>query len=611
VVLLAALAPVAALIGWAAPRGLDRTDDGFYLGSIAHPRDVTTDLLAFGDVYHPLLVLVGGDVTALRVIGALLTVAAGTAFAWVVLGTPILLGGPRPPGPLARAVVSVGLGAAGLLTQVGLPPTPSYNTLNLQALLGVATGLVLALSRRGRTVVLGWALVGAAGWLAFLAKPTSAAVAAALVLVSLLVVRGRWRAVWVAPAATVLTAALTMLLNGQTPAAVVARTRSGVESANLLGGHESLVRWDPVPHPTLLVVPVVALALAVTVLCGVLAARGPRVLATVPLAVVGAAFVLVTAPRWERSAAADVLARDGGFVLGALAALGLVVAGLAHALRSARWRGRRVRRVTGGPRHPASVSRPSASRAGDRLPTGRPSAASGWVLTVVLVLFPAAFAFGTNGNLWSAAGRASVLVLVPLTARLVGTGSSVWLAPALTAALVLTPLQVAAFGSPYRYPSLTEATVAADLGPAGTLLLTRTDAPRAAATVALGERLGVRDAFVIDLTGASPGTVFLLGGRPVGQVWVFGGYPGSEAVARHAINGARCAAERAFVLDDPTASRRIDAHVLDALGRDLARDYEPVGELTYYRAAFSGRPVEESARAVLYRPVVAPTAACG
>lgn len=610
VVLLAALTPVVALIGWAARRGFDRTDDGFYLGSIAHPNDVTTDLLAFGDVYHPLFVLVGGNVTALRVGGALLTVAAGAAFAWVVLGTPALLGGPHRPGPLARAVVSAGLGVAGLLTQVGLPPTPSYNTLNLQALLVIATGLVLALTRRSRSVVVGWALVGAAGWVAFLAKPTSAAAAAALVLVSLVAARGRWRVLWVTPAATVLTAGVTMLLNRQTPAAVLARTRSGVESANLLGGHESLVRWDPVPHPPLLVVPVVALALAVTVLCGVLAARGRRTLAAVPLAVAGATFVLVTAPRWERASSAALLARDGGFVLGALGLLGLAAAVAVHVLRAARRPGRRFGPVADDRQPPVAVDERSLAGAAHRLPFGRPAAATGWVLTLVLVLLPAAFAFGTNGNLWSAAGRASVLVLAPLTARLVGTGSSVWLAPALTAALVLTPLQVAAVASPYRYPSLLDATAAADLGPWGSLLLTPIDAPQAAATVGLGERLGVRDAFVIDLTGGSPGTVFLLGGRPVGQVWVFGGYPGSDAVARHALDDARCAAERAFVLDDPTAPRRIDAHVLGALGRDLYRDYEPVGELTYYRAAFSGRPVEGAARAVIYRPLVAPTAAC-
>lgn len=570
-VLMAALLPLAAMVGWAAPRGLDRTDDGYYLTSIAHPADITTDLVAFGSVYHPIFSALGGDVAALRVAGACLTVASVAGLAWVVLSTPLLLGSGVPPRPRTRAAVALALGSAGLLSQTGLPPTPSYNTLVVQAFAGIAAGLVLALTRNGSIARAGWVLVGVSGWLAFLAKPPSAGLAAVLVLLAVACAPGRRRSAWVLPVATVLSAAVTLVAYQQHPFDQIHRIVTGIQALQALGSYEALVRFDPLPLRPLLLFPILLLALLVGLLSVTITPRVSRPLLALPLVAVAAFFVTGTSWEWARITDAGLLSRDGGFALALIATLGLMVLRLVRRRRA------------------------------------EPLAA---VLLVVVFLLPAAASFGTNGNLWSASGRAAAFLMILLTARLVGTPGSLWLAPALTTALVLTPLQVAAAAEPYRYPALPLSNVTTDLGPNGSLSLTATDARQVRATVELGDRIGIRGRYVIDLTGVSPGTVFLLGGRPVGRAWFLGGYPGSETVARLTLDRSRCAALAADVLVDVSSPRRIDTRALGAIGRVLEKDYQSVGEIAYYRAADGGELAVPNARAVVYRPTATPSARC-
>lgn len=573
-----------AVLGWAARRGLDRTDEGYYLLSIARPRDVTADLLSFGHVYHPLSVLLSGNVTALRWAGILLTVLTGGLLAWTVLGTPGLVGaGRRWPAPL-RAATSVALGCSGLLTVVAVPLTPSYNTLAFQGLALTCTGLVAGLTRDGRWGRLGWAAVGAGGWLTLLAKPTSAALLAVAVVAAVAVVPRRWSpAMAVAPLATLAAAGLTLAGYRQSPMAFADRLVLGLEASRSLGGHDDVVRLD-------------TLLLREDVLAGLLGVAGAAALA----------LALVRRSRSGGGALAAV-ATSGLLALGA-GALALVLAGRVSlaplgAMVPA------VLTTTGVLTGAALLAVAAVALARAALRRGRPvgqapsERATAIALTAVLLLMPLAYAFGTNGNLWAAAGRAVVFWLVLLTARLAGTPGSVRAVPALTSLVALVALLLGTVDTPYRYPSLRSATVAAPVGPSGTLLLTPGDAAQVRATRALADRAGLDDdARVLDLTGASPGTVYLLRARPVGQAWLIGGYSGSEETARLVLRHERCAVAGAFVLTDSSSRRGIDPSVLAEAGLDLGRDFHEAGRLTYYRAAFGGAPPAPAAEAVLHAP---------
>lgn len=592
-----------AVFGWVARRGFDLSDEGFYLVSVANPRDVTGDVLAFGYVYHPLLLLVGNDVTALRWAGVLVTLLACGWFAWVALGTPALLAGRPAWRPALRVGTALALGSTGTLTLLQLPASPSYNTLNLQALCVTAGGLVLAATRTGRTALLGWLVVGVGGWVTFLAKPTSAAVLAGLVLLAWAVVPGRWRlGVWAAAVGLLAAAGLTLAAYRMGPLELAANVRTGIEASNALGGHDDLLRLDPLLVRPGVALPVLALAVVASALLLLLRRTGARlpvlpVLGTLGLLAAGAGFVVLATRRWWPDRAHPPVGTWAIVVLGGLVGAALLVTVLAQLVA-----GRR----RGAPGTPATPTA-AADRPADRF------AATSWrttvALTVVLLALPAAYAFGTNGNLWAAAARAGVTWLVVLTARLTASPASLRLAPALVATVLLVPLQATATAAPYRYPDLHTATVPAPVG-GGTLLLTAEDAPQAVQARALADRLGLRPGDqVLDLTGAASGLTYLLGVRPVGTAWIFGGYPGSRESARIVLDHARCAMTRAFVLVDEQAPRGIPTDVLGVVGLDLARDYAPVGELRYHRAAWRGTPADPQARAVLHRlthPVTLP-----
>jgi hypothetical protein len=148
---------------------------------------------------------------------------------------------------------------------------------------------------------------------------------------------------------------------------------------------------------------------------------------------------------------------------------------------------------------------------------------------------------------------------------------------------------VATAVAPYRYQPLRTATTATQVG-SGTVRLTPADHERVADLTALAERLGVDEhTRVLDLSGDSPGSIFLLGARPVGQAWILGGYPGSESAARLAIEHDRCSMRGALLFVAEGAPRALPARVLDTVGLDLARDYEVVGVFHRWRSSWGRR----------------------
>lgn len=512
----AALATIG-ISAWLATRGFDRTDEGFYLNSIAHPGDDRSTILLFGYAYHPLYVLVGGDVVLLRWAGMLLSVVAVGSLAWVALGTPALVGLRTVP-PALRAAASLGLGATALTTMAQMPSTPSYNTLALQGLSLTATALVSAVTRAGRAGIVGAGLVGVGGWVTFLAKPTTAALLAAIVVAAAIALPGAWRRrAWATIVAAVASAALTLLLARVSPAGIIEVLSNGLATSTALGGHEDLVRWD-----------------------------------TFPLR--GTAFTAA-------AGAATILAACGAGLVA------VMVASLVRARRSV---------VTGAGR---GSDRPHSHRIG---PT----------LVGVLILLPPAYALGTNLNLWTAQGRAGSFWLVALCVLLTrysgpSTTPFLWTAPVAATLALLFAMLVATAAAPYRYQPLRTATTPTQVG-SGTVRLTPADHERVAELAALGQRLGVDEhTRVLDLTGDSPGSIFLLGARPVGQAWILGGYPGSESAARLAIEHDRCSMRGALLFVAEGAPRALPAGVLDTVGLELDRDYEVVGVFQRERSSWA------------------------
>jgi len=176
----------ALLLGWLltySAYGIDFTDESFYLVWMANPFIYPGSVTQFGFVYHPLHLLLGGDIAALRQANILITFS----LAWVL--SSVFLSSQVPALKTNRSAMFIA--AAGLASSVfflfnAWLITPSYNSLALQALLITTTGLILAEKSSQRASIAGWILIGIGGGLAFLAKPSTALALALAVLLYLI-----------------------------------------------------------------------------------------------------------------------------------------------------------------------------------------------------------------------------------------------------------------------------------------------------------------------------------------------------------------------------------------------------------------------------------------
>lgn len=114
-------------------KGLDVTDEGFYLLTAQHPGDVLMMPTSFYWISSWLLWATGGSIVWMRIVGVIGTAAAGAFLGWAVLAVS---GGGRSW--LTVSLVTMGA----LLAYAWLLVTPSYNTYNAWAVL-ITTACVL------------------------------------------------------------------------------------------------------------------------------------------------------------------------------------------------------------------------------------------------------------------------------------------------------------------------------------------------------------------------------------------------------------------------------------------------------------------------------------
>jgi hypothetical protein len=210
-----------------------------------------------------------------------------------------------------------------------------------------------------------------------------------------------------------------------------------------------------------------------------------------------------------------------------------------------------------------------------------------WLAAFLLVL-PHVCAFGTNGNYWSAGGKASLFWILAAVALLPRFDAAERLPravlPAAVAMLVLATFIVKqSMAFPYRQ----------------TQPLWQQDAR--ITFVATGEKLRVSRDFAdylldlqrivstngfqlgtpfIDLTGHNPGTLNFIGAPSLAAAWLIGGYAGSATRAGMLLDKVSCdEIARSWVLTEPNGPRRLSPAILEPHGIDLEAHYIPVGTI--------------------------------
>ena len=573
---------------WYSCYGIDFTDESFYLIWISNPFKYSVSTTQFGFIYHPLYDLLSGDIAALRQVNILITF--GLAWALVNVFVITVFGDQcfeRTP----RLIISGSIATAALTSLVfaGLwLPTPSYNSLALQAMLVAVTGLLLANKNTTRASIIGWLLIGIGGWLAFMAKPTTAAalglcISFYLLLAEKLSVRLLAFSVATSVGFIVLSA---FIIDGSI-ITFIDRLKGGAELLKILdGGHTfaQALRLDNFQFSD----------------------RGKLFLNA-------GAVVIFFATYFSQAKNKSVMLGNALLsITFAIASLAIVFGMVDKNLYASQFQGLLLWSVP----FAAILTGFALYRFKGLLQISRPQ----WALALSFLVLPHVYAFGTNGNYWSAGAAAGIfwvlaglVLLSPIApnqnfqALLLPLGLAVQL---ITVILVQTGIE-----TPYRQPQpLRDNDNRLEIGnPGSMLVLSEGFARYFSQAIDLAKQAEFKKGTpVIDLTGRSPGILYAIGASSIGQAWTIGGYSGSEKFTVEMLKKVPCEQiSKAWVLVEPEGPRKIATEILLNFGANTATDFEVVG--TFKTAEGAGGYKEVRVQQLLkpVRSVDAAINACG
>jgi hypothetical protein len=224
-----------------------------------------------------------------------------------------------------------------------------------------------------------------------------------------------------------------------------------------------------------------------------------------------------------------------------------------------------------------------------------------------LVFLPYAFAVGTSTNYYGVIASSYVFFYAACLA-LGGHHKSNLLVYSLAVCALVTSIFSMPIGgkSVYRQPAFSDPALNIsdfELSTSGRLEGLYLQ-PSSASYLNQLSRIAIENGFtrgddVIDLTGASSGAIFAMGGQSVGSAWLLGGYPGSVKSARQRLtNIDKTRLEQSWLLME-NWKRSIDVDVLGMSEEGFSQSYEKVGSVIIPKG-LGGR--RESHIQTLYSP---------
>lgn len=531
--------------------GIDFTDEGSYLVWIANPFIYDVSITQFGFVYHPLYMLLGGDIAALRQANILITFALAWGLAYCFLAS---LAVDLKKSRITLTVVSASLATSAFILFDSWLPTPSYNSLNLQALLIAATGLVLVEKNADHKSITAWLLVGVGGWLAFMAKPSTALALAVGVFIYLVFARKFSIRMLALTAISVLALlSISALLIDGSLVDFVKRLQLGIEFSKLLGGGyylSQILRIDNFQLSAKFKLSILLVAGAVFLALWSMCVKTKKW--QVIGLLISIAFFSITAllTRSQVHRAAGLGQFQGLLIFAVVYAA--VISALAH----------------GGLRALKSVT------------------SQQWMIAAFFLAMPHVYALGTNNNYWKAGSSAAIFWLLAgltlLGPMIRERASWMLLLPlalavqTVTATLIQTGLE-----QPYRQPQPLRLNASnLEIGLQGSALTLSEDYSEYISSVlAAAKTAGFEpNTPLIDLSGQSPGILYAVGAQPIGQAWTIGGYPGSLKLAKAALTRTSCEKIAAsWILFEQDGPRSIPTELMHSLGADFPNSYERVG----------------------------------
>lgn len=521
-------------------RGLDLTDESFYLLSIRSPFAYETLAVFFGFFYHPLSLLVHHDPVLLRLTNGAATLSLTSLLGLSLLERTVAVGG-TGKSKLLFPVISAGLLILLFGPFLEMRMTPSYNTMALQGILLAVAGAFLIRSRPYASLL----MIAAGGLILFLAKPPGAVLLGILILGYLLVTRSAsWTILGWLGILILLGFLLLAISIGESPIKLFSRYLNSAEFAQKIDpmyNVANLLRpdWPPIKLRQLL-----ASGLVVVLLLWI-GETSPKPKFQMVGTIAGGTALLI------------VGLNQGGLPMPSLWIDEIGLQALAF---------------------PAAAAILFAVKKG-KSPFRCPVAPE----CFLLLLLPYVYVFGTGRAYWDNMPGAcyfwflaavpliiigfsaenSEKILIPWTLIFIFMGSCIF---------------SIAGESPYRQ-NQPLAKQSGELKLTGWKVGLKVEAERAdyfrtLQREALPAGLEPQN-YLIDLSGGSQGVSVVLGLTPLGSPWMPGGYPGSLEVAEFLLRKTDIKKLReSWVLDAPDSRRKLNKEILKSLNLNFPEAYE-------------------------------------
>jgi hypothetical protein len=168
--------------------GFEFTDEAYYLLSISNPWEYDITATQFGFIYYPLYKIFQGNIIYIRIFSLFSILVINTILSYLFINFFNLVKNDLSNRWLL--ILSWILSTLSLCVYSLWLPSPNYNILNFQALSLILIGVILVshckvinLKHKNLSFFLGWIVIGLSGFLAFMSRPHTGAGLAALVLV--------------------------------------------------------------------------------------------------------------------------------------------------------------------------------------------------------------------------------------------------------------------------------------------------------------------------------------------------------------------------------------------------------------------------------------------
>ena len=551
-------------------RGLDASDESYYLLSVEYPHASRSAVTAFDSYLAPIWWLCGGSIARYRVVGV--TMLIGTVAATARLCNRRFLGVCGWSTPTVAASCALALAALSLTHYMLWITTPGYNLVVLLVALLVA-GMTVSLAMTpvshpppesgGRLMFPTELALGFALSVGSVVKPPAFFLIAILSGVALVITRGsKWlaRQLWRFAVGFGAGLVLFFVLTGS-PWEVARRMTRGVHANGLLGSHTTESLWEitamrHVYGPWFLRYALGAAALALLwrvirreITRQVLTSLGSALTAAVFIRTLpggGAASFGTTGWWWIRFVAMTMLwSTANARVASRKLALGPLIALMAVGAAAGSGNG---------------VIREVALTVGI-LGVG--------LLVHGLVLMSLCEDMSENGESRHPVRQAAVLLPIAMFFFVGAFASNRELAGAIR--------------SPYRLnDTLHSESEAIDLGPFGMIKVHPETARYVRELHAIGAHVpgDARDCLV-DLAGGTPLAAIALGARPAEVPWILGGYPGSTNFADYVLRDSPCLSGPYLLVEAPLGARAVGRPTwLDMQGATLLGRVQYRGFLT-------------------------------